>query len=232
MTTETLHDRILRLRVDAGLSREALAKSSDVSVPTVARWEHGINKPRGTNAALAAKALGVTVDELLTGQKGEAPPASESPEANKGVRARRYRVVGELLANEWRDSIEWPYDEQYDTFIPSMRGMTDRPMQGYIIGDDSMNMFYPAGTLVLVTGSLSGPIRPRHGQKVLVLRSRADGKKEASIKEYVVDAKGEEWLWPRSTSAEFQGPVRLKNTEDEQVTIAGIEYLHVAFGDD
>lgn len=62
------------LRTAAGLSSYELADVTGVTAPAVLRWESGISAPRMRLRPLAAKALGVTVDELskaVTATKAE-----------------------------------------------------------------------------------------------------------------------------------------------------------------
>lgn len=57
-------DEVRRRRVEAGLSQEALARRSQVSVSSVIRMERG-DTPRLHTLNAVAAALGVTSSELL-----------------------------------------------------------------------------------------------------------------------------------------------------------------------
>jgi hypothetical protein len=58
----------------------------------------------------------------------------------------------------------------------------------------------------------------------VVVRRRFDGEFEATVKEYVVDASGKEWLVPRSHNPAFQMPIAIGTEEDgiEETVIMAI----------
>lgn len=79
---ETIHDRIHRLREARGLSMEQLASAVGVSWQTVQQWENGKTAPKRTRQTLVADALGVTVHELVAGEKRISPTPTVSKPSN------------------------------------------------------------------------------------------------------------------------------------------------------
>ena len=61
----TLGQRIRRLRKSAGLSQDALARAAGIGRVTLVRLEQGEQTPRFKTLGAIAKALGVSVSELL-----------------------------------------------------------------------------------------------------------------------------------------------------------------------
>jgi transcriptional regulator with XRE-family HTH domain len=84
-----LKDRVRELRKAAGLTQQALATKAGLSVSVVQHIERGaIPDPRSSTAKALARALGATVDELLSDD--EAPPAGQGKlESKKPRRGRR-----------------------------------------------------------------------------------------------------------------------------------------------
>ena len=68
-----LGERIVRFRGGRGWSRVDLARRLGVRRDRLAKWELGKNPPPLAMLAPLARALGVTLDELVTGE----PPAGE-----------------------------------------------------------------------------------------------------------------------------------------------------------
>lgn len=64
-----IHDRITKLREACDLSQEQLADAVGVDKTAVSHWENRIARPDQSRLPLVAKALGVSVDELLLGEK-------------------------------------------------------------------------------------------------------------------------------------------------------------------
>jgi len=65
-----LAENIRRLRKNKGLSQEKLARLADISNNTLIKIEQGIAKePTITTVSKVASALGVSIDELVKGNK-------------------------------------------------------------------------------------------------------------------------------------------------------------------
>lgn len=62
-----IHARIKRLRIDSGLSMEALAKAVGVTWQTIQQWERN-TAPKRTRLDSVANALGTSVEYLMTGR--------------------------------------------------------------------------------------------------------------------------------------------------------------------
>lgn len=88
----TIGQRIAALRKQAGLSQEALAAQLNVSRQAIGKWEADANLPGLDNLQELARALGVSCDELLTGEKRPTaadqsePPAGAAPSL-EGIQA-------------------------------------------------------------------------------------------------------------------------------------------------
>lgn len=57
--------RLIKLRVDAGLTQEQLAKALKLDKSSVSHWEQGLSFPKRTRQQDVARQLGVTLVELL-----------------------------------------------------------------------------------------------------------------------------------------------------------------------
>ena len=77
-----LHERIYQLRKERNMTQQDLADRLGVSRQAVSRWEMGTAKPELDSLTEMSRIFGITVDELLTGEKGtaeEVPAAAEKP---------------------------------------------------------------------------------------------------------------------------------------------------------
>jgi len=64
-TTETLGQRLARLRTVAKWTQEELGAKAGVATGSIRNWEQDHRRPRADAALRLARALGVTVEELL-----------------------------------------------------------------------------------------------------------------------------------------------------------------------
>lgn len=72
--TETIHQRITRLRIEHDWSQAELARRMDVSTGTVQHWEAGRAFPTLLSLPVLAKLFGVSAQYLLTGSNLEEEP--------------------------------------------------------------------------------------------------------------------------------------------------------------
>ena len=72
----TFGERIIEYRKKKGLSQEVLAQQLGVSRQSVSKWERDESMPEAEKLPMLAKALGVSLDTLLTGE-AETPQAAE-----------------------------------------------------------------------------------------------------------------------------------------------------------
>lgn len=63
-----IHERIAFLRDKAKLSQLELAEMVGVDKSAVSHWENRLSRPDISRLALVAKALGVTVEQLIRGE--------------------------------------------------------------------------------------------------------------------------------------------------------------------
>jgi hypothetical protein len=82
-----------------------------------------------------------------------------------------------------------------------------------VVGE-SMNLLFPHGSIVEYVKLLAAPELLVSGKRVIVQRERDDGSFEVTVKEYVVDDTGRQWLVPRSTHPEFQTPWQVDQPDD------------------
>jgi Helix-turn-helix. len=69
--TETIGKRISNLRKEKGITQEDLAERLGVTPQAVSKWENDISYPDITLLPRLAEILGVTVDELLSGENNK-----------------------------------------------------------------------------------------------------------------------------------------------------------------
>jgi transcriptional regulator with XRE-family HTH domain len=91
MSTEEnpLGTRLKSFREAAGMTQQQLAVKAGLSISVVSQIEQGQKvDPRVSTAVALARALGLSVDELLSPRTGEATPA-DRPAAEKSAKRRK-----------------------------------------------------------------------------------------------------------------------------------------------
>lgn len=221
---DTVGKRIKGARLARKLTQKRVAEMLHTDPSSISRWENDEQGITLKNAEALSAALGVTVAHLLGSENGTvAPMGTASP-------TKAYPIAGEIQAGVWREGSEFDdNDRDYANFSvpPQYR---DLVMNAYIVRGNSMNMVYPNGTLVLVASTIANGITPKDGQRVLVDRRDKDGKHEATLKKYKLDADGKAWLWPESTSPEHQAPIAYVDDDTDEVTITGIVAVAQTYG--
>ncbi len=77
-------NRLYELRKKNGLSQEALAEKLGISRQSVSKWERAESSPDTDNLIALAKLYGVSLDELLLGEKKEENPAEDETSQENG----------------------------------------------------------------------------------------------------------------------------------------------------
>lgn len=201
------------IRKKRGLTQAALATMINVEQPTYQRYETGARAVDAPTIEALADALGVTPGELF------------SPPEIMSVGPRLF-VQGAVAAGIWREALQWP-EEEWQSF----HGRPDvaAPLSsrfGLRVEGDSMNEIYPPGTIIecVLLAGLGFPERIESGKRVVVLRKRSTGEWETTVKEFVVDQDGGEWLVPRSFNPAFQHAIKVRDPEEgiEEVRIIAV----------
>ena len=92
----TMGNRIAMLRRKKELKQDALAEMLGVSPQAVSKWENDQSCPDISLLPKLAKILGVTVDELLTGESAETPEVKMlPPEQRKDTKDMMLRIIVE-----------------------------------------------------------------------------------------------------------------------------------------
>ena len=97
---ETIGNRIAKYRKGKGLTQEALANQMGVSAQAVSKWETDASCPDITALPQLCKILGITTDELLTGNCSEVkmvPPAERKPMEELVLRVKVLSADGDKV---------------------------------------------------------------------------------------------------------------------------------------
>ncbi len=125
---ETIHGRIKRLREGVGLSQEGLGKLCGVSWQSVQQWENEAGTaPTRKRQASVAKALNVTVDELMFGDPKRSSIKALADTAHDkllGQLLDLYKDLDQKYRDKLLDSAQFYHSIQY----PHVS--TSNPLQG------------------------------------------------------------------------------------------------------
>lgn len=193
--------RLKEFRKRLGLSLEQMAERSGFSESQLSRWEAGVSNIPSERLPLLAKAYECRVGDIFDDSDSEFLPIGPT-----------LYVKGEVAAGVWKPQPERDPDD-YETFTG--RADIEAPLQdrgGMRVIGESMNLVYPHGSIVEYVKVFSLD-EIKTGQRVIVQRIRDDGEYEVTVKEYLLDDLGHEWLVPRSSHPQFQTPQRVDQPE-------------------
>jgi transcriptional regulator with XRE-family HTH domain len=202
-----LAQKIRAIRLDRQMNQTEFGELLGVTQASVSRWEKG-SMPDPPLLARLAEMAGEDIRQFLGGESDVSFVPSSS----------RFMVRGAVAAGVWVEAYEWP-EEQWEPYTGGdhVRAEAGRRF-GLKVEGDSMNEVYPHGTILDCISTLDGVVA-HSGQRVVVVRERSDGKLEATVKEYLRDQAGKEWLVPRSTNPAFQVPFSMDDPGPEVVDI-------------
>lgn len=95
-----LGEHIYQLRSARGMSQSDLADALEVSRQSISKWETGGSVPELDKLMKISELFGITLDELVTGEKPEVPAeqtAPVQPEPERPVRSRGQKIAALVL---------------------------------------------------------------------------------------------------------------------------------------
>lgn len=134
-------------------------------------------------------------------------------------------VVGRVQAGDWQEAFEWDEDDRYPVPGIATQEMLLEPKFALEVWGDSMDLVYPADSVLVCVPLRFVDRNPVPGERVIVVRRDKNGLVEATVKEFQMDASGQAWLWPRSSNPEHQLPIAFQHDEideEDQVVITAL----------
>lgn len=175
--------------------------------------------PRYESLQRLAAALDTSTDWLIGA-------TDERPMEEAGGLAGR-REVGELSVRHKVEAGSFLEQDRRDTGLGTISIVPDAAYEGIeqwaeLVVGDSMNLEYPPGGWIHVASIVDLHYAPRHGDHVVVVRTREGGHLvERSVKALERQPNGEWLLVPKSTNPEHE-PLRYGGSDEtETVEIAG-----------
>jgi transcriptional regulator with XRE-family HTH domain len=198
---QDLAQKIRTARRSLGESQAEFGERFGVTQGSVSRWESGA-MPEPPVIAQLAELMGEDVRDLLGGP-------SDASFVNPG---QRLMVRGSVAAGVWREALEWPPEEWFPYTGGAHVNVDPKRRFGLRVEGESMNEVYPPGTILDCVSIFDADV-PDSGKNVVVIRKRDDLTLEATVKKYIVDESGRQWLVPRSSHPAFQSAIAVDQPE-------------------
>lgn len=217
-------ERLKQARKAAGYSSgEKAAARFAWKVNTYKAHESGRNGFGIADARRYAYAFGVSPSWLQTGEGEEPqkrPPSSGLQMSNAPI--GMIRVTGKVAANTWLsvDDMDFGYDDI--DYVPSIGGYPPEWQFALVIEGNCLNKIAQHGERLVCLNTIAASMSIEDGDLAVVERRRYGGQMvERTAKRVRLAADGYE-LWPESTDASHQEPIRLyRAPEDEEIVVIG-----------
>lgn len=182
---QTLGERLLSARKAKKMTQQQLATKAGVTQTTISDIERGRNLS-STELPSLAKALGITVDELLAGKKLE---QSENglllDNAEPGPRIRgMVPVINEVQAGIWSDIRDTFLDSDALDWVPALRKLSRWAFGLRVVGDSMLCAGHPRSLSEDDIVIVEPDIRPEH-RDIVVARQLSSNK--ATVKQLLID---------------------------------------------
>jgi len=185
-----------------GHSYSRIAKEIGVTPTTINRF---MDDERSSHS------LSATTEAKLTERYGKSPKPERhvTPVNNMS----HVPIVGVVQAGLWQtDFVQYEYAaEEYVEVSPDPR-YPYLQRAAFRVQGDSMDLLYPAGTVVLAVRFYDLGRPPKTGEKVIAVRQK-DGVEEATLKQVEVREDGTVILWPRSSNPEYSQAIIAPNMD-------------------
>lgn len=158
---------------------------------------------------------GATVAQIL----GETPPISDRHSSIIVIR-------GAVEAGRFKQTWEWPIEDQYRTTIPIPYGANAGVYGAKVVGHGADEL-YPDGTILACVPLVQSGRELADGNKVILHRYRA-GLVEASVRIVRIDPDGNWWLAPASSNPAITTVEMPRGTKGDSFTFRSNRYEVVA----
>jgi len=200
-----LNARILKARMEAGLTQDQLAAAVGMTRGAVAQWESGETRPRHTTMVKIAGATGKPLVWLESG--------GDLEENRIGL-----TVVGEVAAGMWREGTVY-----FTTSVQPVAASPEYPAHAqrlYKIAGTSINRVANDGEYLHAVEIHAGGVHPEHGDLVIVRRMQ-HGLAEYTAKTLII-ANGKRTLRPESFDPDWQTDLVIDENDGSELEITDI----------
>jgi transcriptional regulator with XRE-family HTH domain len=198
-----LKARILKARLDAGMTQQQLADAVKKTRGAVAQWESGEVRPRHSTLTLIAGATEKDIRWLESGVDS----------ANTGM-----WVVGEVAAGSWREASAML--KPYALPVTPHPHYPPEAQRLYRISGPSVNKLVRDGEYIHCVDILAADTVPVSGDLVVV-KKMEHGRAEYSAKRFLRIG-GKTILRPESDDPEFQDDLVVDGDDDTEIAITDI----------
>lgn len=130
---------------------------------------------------------------------------------------------GAVQAGLFIEAREWPEDDWRPAPVAADPRYPADLQYALEVRGPSMNLLYPAGSVVICFPLLHLDRDLKSGDKVIVSRQHnGSASREITIKELRINEAGEAWLWPRSSDPEYQQPWRISGQNGDTIEVVAI----------
>lgn len=209
-------ERILAAIEAKGTSMKAVSLAAGMNETFVRDMLKRDRAPAIDNFAAVAKALGMTIAELLGETTAPTEPASEP-----GL--RRVEVVAHVQAGHFAETWEWEESDRYAVYVPDLPEYRSIRLYAAETKGPSMNKRYADRTVIVFNDVNEAYEEPIAGKRYVVERKRPSGEAEHTVKMLHIDAEGKHWLMPESDDPRYQTPISVEEGtgDDDIVTVLG-----------
>lgn len=192
----------------APLSDHAAEKRFSLGIDGIRNIRRG-RRPRENRLPALARFLEMPIEEVSK-LCGNASPTAEPDVPKADYRRGNPRIIvrGVVQAGVFVPAFE-DQDGFTEVTIPSLPGQETWEKYALRVRGDSMNKFYPEGSIVIVAPFFDVGRPPKPQDHVICLRRDVTDEYEATIKELQLGPDGQLILWPRSTNPDHQSPIHL-----------------------
>lgn len=217
LSMQTVGERLKQARIAAGYDSAAAAAEAfgwhKQNVRDHEADRRGVSPDQADRYARAYR-TGPAWILFGRGSPDDAGPATSATEIRLPIRY-------EVAASGFLERDELPQRPYGFHTVPSVAPYSGAPQWLERVVSDSMDLLLPVGSLVHVVDTIALEYEPRHGDVVIVERSRAQGALvERTIKQVALTPTGPE-LWPRSHNPRHQQAIALHDGDDrsDDVTV-------------
>lgn len=188
------------------------------------------NFPKVDKLIKLANSLNISIDYFLNALNPKSSPPSLTLQ-NPFISLKIIYIKGNIEASQWIQKVEWPQSEWIIFPIPENPEFKNAKSFALNIRDESMNLLYPKGSIIIAVNFSDLERAPKDGECVVIIRyDKLTNCYEQTLKIVEIKENGKIFLWPYSNNPNFTHPIILprsnsfhsKNNITPSVTIQSL----------
>ncbi|CAI3960614.1 SOS-response transcriptional repressor LexA (RecA-mediated autopeptidase) (LexA) (PDB:1AY9) [Commensalibacter communis] len=218
MKNRILLDKINEVLEKKNIKPSRAGREAGLGPDFIRKLKTSKNSPKTENLFKLANYLNVDpniffdpIEETIQKMALSKRPMESLPEIQThAIPTETIYIKGAIESKKWTDEKEWRSYQHTPFIVPKHEDFPSTSLSAYIINDDSMNLIYPKGSILITSPFEELQKMPENGDTVIVVKFDCIQRTyETTAKIVQFRENGQLYLWPKTDNPLLLAPTML-----------------------